>query len=454
MKKILFFIFVTAFILASDIIAQSDYRVTQEFKSRQRSFEIAIEYAKSLSELEKIKREILEFKSEYRGSKDLLDRALYPNTFQSSFKSLEKKINYTTKKLTEITTLHQHVTQLESDYAKVTEQLSQLTKEVLILRKSNSRLMTQLKAFKNNYGGSKQKLDSLNNLIRELKQGISQRDTLIKEIMDNIFVDKTKRIENLDSKELKGIKGQIQNTSLIENIRSLVDDNVKFLKTNLLKPEDFKDLRNEFNDFDSRWEHFGPKLFEIYARDESQKNKLTEIDSLIKGWDSTLNTAVWNSIYELFKIHNIDLEKFATGDEFEKSCISFINSEINDTDKHRKIAKEQTYLFFAERIWNEQIKKDWLPLLLDNNLITDYQVKNIDSKISEWKTRIGNSKSFLIYGIIVILAILIIGSLIFLNKKNKKKIEKISYLDDDKENNVSDTEEENNDDKIDLDEDA
>ena len=446
MKKIFLALFIGAIIFSSNIFAQSDYRVTQEFKSRQRSFEIAIEYAKSLSELEKIKREILEFKSEYRGSKQLLDRALYPNTFQSSFVSLDKKIAYTTKKLKEITKLHKHVTKLESDYAEVSKQLANLTKEVSILRKSNSRLMTQLNAFKNSYGGSKQTIDSLNNLISALKQGISQRDTLIKEIMDNIFVDKTKRIENLDSKELKGLKGQIQSTSLIENIRSLVDDNVKFLKTNLLKPKDFKDLRNEFNDFDSRWEHFGPKLFNIYAMDESQKSKLTEIDSLIKGWDSTLNSAVWNSINQLFKNHKIELEHFSNGDEFERSCISYINKEINNPDQHKKIAKEQTYLFFAERVWNEQIKKDWLPLLLKNNMITDYQVKNIDAKIAEWKTNIGNSKSILIYGVIVILALLIIGSLIFISRRNKSKIEQITYLDEQDENIIDEK-----DDEIDLD---
>jgi peptidoglycan hydrolase CwlO-like protein len=446
MKKIFLLTFIAVLTFSSNLFSQSDYRVTQEFKSRQRSFEIAIEYAKSLSELEKIKREILEFKSEYRGSKELLDRALYPNTFHSSFVSLEKKITYTTKKLSEITTLSQHVSQLESDYAEVTKQLQRLTNEVNILRKSNSRLMTQLKAFKNNYGGSKQTIDSLNNLITELKQGISQRDTLIKEIMDNIFVDNTKRIENLDSKELKGLKGQIQNTSLIENIRSLVDDNVKFLKTNLLRPKDFKDLRNEFNDLDSRWEHFGPKLFEIYARDESQRSKLTEIDSLIKGWDKTLNTAVWNSINELFKVHKIDLEQFSTGEEFEKSCINFINKEINNSDTHRKIAKEQTYLFFAERVWNDQIKKDWLPILFENNMLTEYQVKNIDSKIAEWKSNIGNSKSILIYGVIVVVALLIIGSLIFLSIRNKNRVEKIANKNEDQLDDLTDEQKDNVDD--------
>ncbi len=436
MKKI-FLIIIGFLIFHSNPFAQSDYRVTQEFKSKIRSFEIAIEYAKSPSELEKIKREILEFKTEYRGNKELLDRALYPNTFNSSFASLDKKINYTNKKLNEISSLNEHVSKLESDYQEVTKQLLQLTGEVEILRKSNAKLMGQLRAFKNNYGGSKQKIDSLKNLISELKLGIHKRDNLIKEIMDNIFVDKTKRIENLGSKEIKGLKGKIQNTSLIENIKSLVNDNIKFLQTNLLQPKDFNDIKNEFNDFDSRWEHFGPKLFEIYARDESQKNKLTEVDSLIKSWNGSIKLSVWNSINELFNNYKIKLNKFTNGDEFENSCISFIDDEIKKPDKYRKVAKEQTYLFFAERVWNEQIKKDWLPLLKDYKMFNDFQVKNIDAKLDEWKSHIGNPKSILIYGVMVVLALLIIGSLIFIRKRNKKKLESIEKIENESQDQIS-----------------
>ncbi len=268
-------IYVSIFLLfASLIFAQSDYRITQEFKSRQRSFEIAIEYAKTPDELTRIKKEILEFKNEFRGNKELLNRALYPNNFESSFTNLDKKIQFAGKKIKEIEKLHTRVTSLETDYSLISEELGKLTREVSTLRKSNSRLMNELKAFRSGYSGSKESIDSLKNLISELKEGINQRDTLIKEIMDNIFATAEHKIESLNDAELKGLKTQIQSTSLIDNITNLVKDNIEFLKASILNVEDLINLRSEFNAFDDRWKHFGPKLFNIYSADKQNKEKL------------------------------------------------------------------------------------------------------------------------------------------------------------------------------------
>ncbi|MCP5062905.1 MAG: hypothetical protein GY936_10620 [Ignavibacteriae bacterium] len=422
MKKIFISPIFFVFIFLSVSLAQSDFRVTQEFKSKQRSFEIAIEYAKSISELEKIKREISEFRSEYRGSKDLLNKALYPENFESSFKILAKKIRYTNKKLTEITTLARNVSKLEQDNVSLTGQLADLTKEVSALRSRNSNLMAKLNAFKDGYGGSREAIDSLNYLIADLRSGISQRDTLIKEIMDNIFMTADHRVENLDNTQLEGLKGKIQNTSLIENIRSLVDDNVNFLNSSTLNKKDLTELRNEFNDFDARWNHFGPKLFSIYAKDQSNNEKLLEIDSLISGWDNTLNVAIWNSIHELFNSHDITLDKFKSGSEFEQVAIDFINNEINNPNGGKEVAKDQKYIFFAERVWNDEIKKNWLPLLLTNKLFSEQQQQNIELKIAEWEENIGSSKSYLIYGVIILLALLIAGSLFFISKRNKNNV--------------------------------
>lgn len=422
MKKLFINPIFFVFIFLSVSVAQSDFRVTQEFKSKQRSFEIAIEYAKSISELEKIKREISEFRSEYRGSKDLLNKALYPENFESSFKILDKKIRYTNKKLTEITNLSRNVSKLEQDNVSLTGQLAELTKEVSALRSRNSNLMAKLNAFKGGYGGSREAIDSLNYLIADLRSGISQRDTLIKEIMDNIFMTADHRVENLDNTQLEGLKDKIQNTSLIENIRSLVDDNVNFLNSSTLDQKDLTELRNEFNDFDARWDHFGPKLFSIYAKDQSNNEKLIEIDSLISGWDNTLNVAIWNSIHELFNSHDIALDEFKTGSEFEQVAINFINNEINNPNGSKEVAKDQKYIFFAERVWNDEIKKNWLPLLLTNKLFSEQQQQNIELKIAEWEENVGSSKSYLIYGVIVLLALLIAGSLFFISKRNKNNI--------------------------------
>jgi len=406
------------FLVSLPILAQSDYRITQEFKSRQRSFEIAIEYAKTPDELNRIRKEILEFKNEFRGNKELLNRALYPNNFESSFANIDKKIDYSNKKIEEISLLQTKVVTLESDYSLISEELGKLTREVNTLRNSNNKLMNELRAFKSGYSGSKESIDSLKLLISELKQGISQRDTLIKEIMDNIFATAEHKIESLDDAERKGIQTQIKNTSLIDNITNLVKDNIEFLKASLLTVEDLGVLRNEFSEFEQRWAHFGPKLFSIYSTDIQNKEKLVEIDSLISGWNSALDLSVWNSINEVFKSHNIKLETFVSGNEFESSVVAYIDNVIKNGSAD--IEQDQNYIFFAEKVWNDIIKVDWLPTLITNKLLAQEQIDIIEQKLSDWKDSSVGSTSIFIYGIIVLLAIFIFITLYLLNKKNKQ----------------------------------
>ncbi len=410
---------------SSLIVAQSDYRITQEFKSRQRSFEIAIEYAKTNEELSKIKKEINEFRNEFKGNKELLNRALYPSNFESSFVTLDKKIEYTNKRLTEISQLQTKVTKVQSDYEKVSSELQKLTSELNSLRNANSRLMAELKAFQSGYGGSKNEIDSLRSLVTQLKNGITKRDTLIKEIMDNIFMTAEHKIESLDEVERKSLQTKIKNTSLIDNLRNLINDNIEFLDVSIFNPEDLASLKSEFSDFDQRWSHFGPKLFDIYSADTLNKDKLIEIDTLIYDWNSSLELSTWRSIDDIFSSHNIELDSFANGEEFKEAILSYINNQINDDDGSIEVQQEKEYIFFADRVWNDIIKPDWIPMLISENLITTDQLISIEDKIEDWKDSSGGSKSYFIYGVIILLAIIIISSLYFITKKKKK-----SYIED------------------------
>ncbi len=90
--------------------------------------------------------------------------------------------------------------------------------------------MSELKAFQSGYGGSKESIDSLNNLVSQLKVGITRRDTLIKEILDNIFTTAEHKIESLNDAEKKNLKTKIQGTSLIDNIENFINDNIEFLR--------------------------------------------------------------------------------------------------------------------------------------------------------------------------------------------------------------------------------
>ncbi len=420
MSKFITNSFIVLILTVNLIYCQSDFRITQEFKSRLRSFEIAIEYAKTPDELTKIKKEINDFKNEFRGNQELLNRALYPGNFESSFATLNKKIEFTSRKIEEIVNLNSQVTSLQSDYEKISDELQRMTIEVNSLKNTNAKLMTELRAIKSGYGGSKAKIDSLNSIINQLKKGISQRDTLIKEIMDNIFLTAEHKVESLNDAELKGIKSKVENTSLIENIRNLVNDNIEFLNASILTFEDLENLRNEFNQFEERWAHFGPKLFDIYSTDKQNKEKLGQIDSLITEWNGALNVSVFKSINDEFRQHNIEIPSFTNGEEFEANVISFIDEQIENSDK-LQVQKDNELIFFAENVWKNSVKTRWVPVLLKNKLITNDQILEIDKKIDEWKSNVGGSKSLFIYGIILLLAIVIVIIIYLIIKKKRGK---------------------------------
>ncbi|MBK7106541.1 MAG: hypothetical protein IPH62_14785 [Ignavibacteriae bacterium] len=418
MAKFLAFYLIISF-LTTNIFSQSDFRITQEFKSRQRSFEIAIEYAKTPDELDKIHKEIEEFKNEFRGNKELLNRALYPSNFESTFTSLDKKTEYSRKKIDEISNLNTQVSTLRVNYEQISDELAKLTSELNTLRNTNIKLMAELRAIRSGFGATKHTIDSLNKVITELRQGISQRDTLIKEIMDNIFMSAEHKLETLNDAELKEIRTKLKNTSLIDNISNLASDNIDFLNASLLTADDLNVLRNEYNQFDDRWKHFGPKLFDIYSTDTENKDKLVQIDSLMVNWDRAIDKSIFRSIHEEFKSNNINVPLFLNAKEFESNIISFIDGKIAGSDK-LGVQDDSEFIFFSENVWSSIVKEKWIPVLLNNNLIKNEQVVNIDKKIDEWKKIIGGTKSQFIYGIIAILAVIILVSIFIIYKKNKK----------------------------------
>ena len=415
---------------AQNIYGQSDYRITQEFKSRQRSFEIAIEYAKTVDELSKIGKEINEFRNEFKGNKELLNRALYPANFESSFDVLEKKIEFASKKLTQISDLEIEVTQLQSDYENISNELKKLSSEVVTLRSTNSRLMNELRAFRSGYGGSKEEIDSLRGLVNDLRKGISKRDTLIKDIMENIFMSAEHKIQSLNDAEMMSLKTKIEGTSLLDNIRNLVNDNIAFLDASLFNPEDLKSLGQELESFKLRWTDFGPKLFNIYSQDTQNKEKLMEVDSLLLDWDRALDLSTWNSINSVFLGNGIELEKFNNDSTFIKSITKYIDAEIANLRENLSVESEKRYALFADKTWNEIIKPDWISLLKTEDAISDDQIATIELKLDEWKDNLSGSKSYLIYGLIILLAIIIIVSLAMINKKKKKGSPNSVHLDE------------------------
>ena len=85
------FIFLISF---SIVYAQSDYKTMTDFKDRYKGIKNEIKYASSLEECNYIKENISEIENDFKESKDLLDKALYPDDFQTA----EFKVKLNTNK--------------------------------------------------------------------------------------------------------------------------------------------------------------------------------------------------------------------------------------------------------------------------------------------------------------------------------------------------------------------
>jgi len=422
--------------------AQSDYQIMQEFKSKHKSFDIAIDYAKNLHELNNIRTEIEHFKEEFSSNKDLLDKALYPDDFNSAFEKLYNKLERAETKLAKISGLEQKVTKLKTDVSTLAQELDKLTRQIAELKSENKQLLARILKLKRKPEKDAKTIDSLVNLVNTLRNGIATRDSLIKDVMDNIFLTDQK-LKSLNEAERKEISAKVQGTNLIENIEFLISDNIDLLNSGVFKPEDLLSLKEENKKFKLRWEYFGPKLGKIYATDEAEKQQIETVDSLISVWDSTIAVTFWRSIDELFKSYNINLAPFKNGNEFLHSAIEFIDKHLKPGEDIKPIENHQKFVYF-QTVWNDEISKNWLPVLFKENMFTQIQKEEIDKKLKLWGSTTGQATSIMIYvyAIIVILIILVVFYLFYKKKKKSSETVKIDNSGNGEKNSAEEDEKE------------
>ncbi|GBD90764.1 cell division protein FtsL [bacterium BMS3Abin04] len=406
----------------SVIYGQSDYKITQNFKSKQKSFEVAIEYAKNLKELNNIKVEIEHFREEFLPSKKLLDKALYPENFNSSFEVLENKLNTTGAKLAKIKTLEKNVTSLKTNVSYLEKELDSLSSEIAILKKENRHLLSKILHLNRLPSKNAKTIDSLSTLVAKLRIGITARDSLIMEVMDNIFLAEY-RVKSMNDVEKKEILTKIKNTNLIENMDNLLIDNIDLLSAGVFQPEDLESIKDEQSRFKLRWEYFGPRLATIYTNDGTESSQISTVDSLINKWANSIDSTFWRSINNIFKGYNIDLGKFSDGTSFQKNAISYIDEHINDNSQIKPIQNHQDFVYF-QTAWTEEFSNKWAPILIKDKLYSQNQKTVIEEKLSLWKSKAGETTSKMVYILIVfIIIIALVAFFIIYRKKKTNKVE-------------------------------
>lgn len=407
-RKILIHSFLFCLLFSYSLIAQSDYETVQNFKAKAMAINDSIRHAGTLEELVSIGDKIDQLKSEYSGKKDLLDKSLYPLDFNKTFENLQMAYDLRKGDFTKIDVL--------------TTQVTGLKEQVDLLNQRNTEMITRVQTLEAESKKDKSRINQLERAVADLKASIRKRDELVISMIDSLIPPSYRQKSELSSEEKQKVYSEAQKNNVLNNVKKSLQDNIKFLEVANLTPNDLREIKKQQDQFAKLWRSVGPQLVNIYSEKAAGTNDLKEIDQTFTTWRNTLTQQAWNSIQLTFADYGINLQKFSNGKEFTETATLFINDEIKNIGVKAKNESEITYKSFADSVWYGEVKPNWVPYLLENNMFTEAQKDTIDNKISQWKDALYGGGFSWLYIVIGLLVVIIVVLLIIRRKPKSQTV--------------------------------
>jgi hypothetical protein len=387
------------------LLAQSDFEIVENFKKRVSQVEQHIKDADSLAELAKVDREIEKLRSDFIPNEELLNRSLYPNNFDKTFRNLREAYQLRENDFTQIDVLATEVTGLRV--------------EVDTLRRRNNELTLQFEELGQQTSA---RIGELEKTIARLNSSLKKRDQIVMNMIDSMLIPSGSDGE-LSPKEKQQLLSEAEQNNVLYHIKRAVNDNIRFINATELQPDDIEELRNRQQNFFRIWGSVGPTMVELYAARGKSTNELKEIDEAFSRWHNELNREVWVSIRSKFAGNNVKLQNFSSGEEFTAVITNYIGDEIRNANTRGNDETEATYNRFVDSTWYSGINSEWLPFLLDNNMLDEKDKDTIEVMIASWKDTVYPGGINWLYIVIAVVVIALI--IFFFTRKPQKTTETI-----------------------------
>jgi hypothetical protein len=373
---------------------QSDYKIVQSYKKDYASLSQMVEQATSVSEIDSVITQINNLSSTYSSHKQLLDNALYPDTYEAQLQKLQQLAHTTESRLTVMQNQSQKLAQLNQQVADYSSQLKKLNNTT----DSLSTLM--------------QKTSSSNarmsRVIREYRESIKKRNDFISSVIDSLFVT----YNNLKLPSVKsesGAKTQMgTNGDALKLIQNIAAENSSFLDAHpTLSTDEYVKMYAVQSEFSNMWNKLGDKLLDIFAPGKQQEAR-KNVENALSQWHSKVSNYTWKAIGATFKEQKIDLGQFNDGKSFNSSLTDYLDEAIKRSREH---ADDQEYQKFQDfsNLWNNTVKTKWADNLVKANVMTYDNIANVDQKVSTWG-QLAQPKSYAMFiylGIAIVIIIIL-----------------------------------------------
>lgn len=391
-------IFVLILFTITSVNAQSDYQKVQDFKTKVKEISVSIENVNGYEKLDSLNLVIDSLKEASSTDEELLDKSLYPENYSSTFDKLENKLKTYRANFANVGDLKAQVISLQN-------RLDRLSDE-------NSDLLKQIKAYQKANGSGQASATELRRLVANLQSKLKQRDELVRGLVDSLLSDYMQHPMTLNDAEKQQLYEKIQTGNLFYNIEKTIRDNMDFLKATELSADDLGQLKQDQIQFYNMWKKTGRKLADVYMDEDEKTGEVAYITNLFAQWNQKINKEIWDRVYQSLKSNQVKVDQFTDGEEFTNSMLKYI-------DETKAGASQEEFNKFEDDVWTETLRASWLPILVNNKMITTAQFDSIETAVDEWKAMYETETP--IYWYIAIAIIIIIFLLIFLPRGKKNK---------------------------------
>ncbi len=374
-------IFVCGFLIP--IRAQeSDFAVKREFEDRAAVLKTRIDAATSTVQLDSLKNELDGFELDFQKHIVFLDKALYPETFNSRVKNLRDMFEHTQERVRTIQIQGSQIAEMEGTLQTLAYRLDTLSSQ-------RDRLFLELQQNKAN-------VSALRESVRRLQNMLQSQDKLVFALVDSIFMPYGKDLAKVSDVQRDALTARLAGSNLVARVYDIASDNVRFLEATELQGKDFATLIDHYQQFAGRWRGLSDKMrafaatvpppvsAEPLAEQHGSRTphgsplpgmtQTMQVDSLLGEWNSRLRKTFWSAIEREFSSRRIILSPFSDAPGFSASIRTYVQTLKNS-------GEDPTV--FVEEVWKARIDREWRDALTREGMLGKEEYAALDKLVSE-----------------------------------------------------------------------
>jgi len=379
---------------------QSDYQIQLEFRAELSELLNRVELAVTAEELEEISLEIDALQSEYSEHSEIINNALYPESFESTISSLREIRNSAYNNLSVIEQLNEQIDGLSAEMEEFRNRLTQMTQQTTTLQQQIERAEANERRQAS--------------LIRQYRQNIEQRDSFVSDFMQELL-SKYHRMDATTQQEIAESVDRLDQNPL-DMIRTIITEYIQIADQSPgLQTPDYVAMRAQHGYFMEVWNQVDERLTTTFAPDRPVQAR-QEISDLLAAWLASVDNKLWDSMTTAFNQNGINLQPFVTPDDFYTALNTFVDRAYEISLESNNEADYEVFRNFRD-FWNNTVKASWGEALITGNILTQAQIAAIDIKISNWGEAAQPTSNLMFILLLISIAVIILLVVLLIVRK-------------------------------------